>query len=291
MKVLDIISEDAYEHNKTHEVYWRSLKPAQQAEWQNRRVQLEGRARKIYNRLASVMPPEDRSSIKGVPVNVPLHGEMAWAAANDETKIITVDLGAFWDLPDDCLGFVLGHEIGHFVYYRNNPNWWRKRIPPELNRKMEMDADVYGAILAYRLGYDPRKAWLHFTRAEREEAVDAKSRYPSVRQRQSNVAAAIKKDKDERAAAKAAASVPADQQGQQGKQPSPSEPPISDLSQASPATTEPEEMQEPPMSSAAQTDIDHAKHGIEGLLANLNKDPQIAVHMFPGTGGGNTAYA
>lgn len=280
MKVFEII-EDAYSHNKTHEVYWDRLKPEEQAEWKTRKVQLENRARKIYSRLVGLMPQEDRVSIKGVPLNVPLHGEMAWAAADYVSREIVVDLGCFWDLPDDCLGYTIGHEIGHFVYEKKNPGFWRKRIPPALNRQLEMDADVYGAILAYRLGYDPRKAWSNFTRAEREAPANPKyPSYPSVQQRQSNVAAAIKKDKDERAARSQTPAV---------KDAPVQQPPTSDVDQVS--TTKPEEMIDAPLSPAAKIDLSHSIHGIEGLLAILNKDPQIAMQMFPGAGGNDTAYA
>lgn len=290
MKINEIVSEDAYEYNKTHQVYWRSLRPEQQAEWERRRVQLESRARKVYGRLVRLMPAEDTASIKGVPVNVPLHGEMSWAAANWETREITVDLGCFWDLPDDCLGYVLGHEIGHFVYEKKNPGFWRKRIPAQLNRQLEMDADVYGAILAYRVGYNPKLAWSQFTRAEREAPPDPQyPNYPSVRQRQANVAAALKKDKEERdAAAKQKLNVPADQQGQK---PAPTEPSKTEPQQPAVEPQTSTTIPEPPLTPAAKVDLSHAMHGIEVLLQNLAKDPEIATQMFPGSSTGDTALA
>jgi len=296
MKIFEIVSfEDAYSHNDTHEIYWRSMSAEKKALWEQRKVQLEGRSRKIYRRLTSIMPAEDLVAVKGVPVNVPLHGEMAWAAANYQTREIIVDLGCFWDLPDDCLGYVLGHEIGHFVYEKKNPGFWRKRIPDAVNRKLEMDADIYGAILAYRLGYDPKLAWNQFTRAEREAPFDPKyPNYPSVSQRKAAVSTAIKKHKDDQAAAKASAqqaNVPADKQGQV-PQANPDVQPTQEPA-VEPQTTnsKPEVVQDPPLTSAAKVDLSHAKHGIEGLLANLNADPQIALHMFPTNRDSNTALA
>jgi hypothetical protein len=265
------------------------MSPTQQQEWQKRRDQLEARARKIYRRLVQIMPSQEVGAIRGVPLNVPLHGEMSWAAANYKTREITVDLGCFWDLPDDCLGYSIGHEIGHFVYEAKNPKYWQKRIPPSVSKKLELDADVYGALLAYRLGYDPKLAFNIFTREEREAGPSPLDPgYPTVKSRQSNMIGAIKKDKDSRAAAKIAAqepaNVPADQQGNQ---------PSTELPKAEvPPTSKAEPTPDLPLSNAAQVDLAHSKHGIEVLLAMLNQDPQVAIQMFPGSNtDSNTAYA
>lgn len=266
MLIREII-EGAYEYNKTHEVYWRDLSPEQQEQWRRRRGPLEQRARRVYSRLVQLMPPEEARAVRGVPVTVPIHGEMSWAAADYEKRIITVDLGCFWDLPDDCLAYTLGHEIGHFVYESKNPGYWRKRISAARRRQEEIDADIYGALLAYRLGYNPKLAFAHFTRQEQAAPFDPKyPNYPSVSQRRAAKDAAIKKDRDSRA------------------QPPVPEPTV-------PPTTGPETLPEPPLSPAAKDDIDHAQHGIEGLLALLGKDPQVAVAMFPDPGMSTTALA
>lgn len=288
MKIIEIV-EDAYSHYSTDPIYWRNMTPSQQEDWKKRRDQLESRARKIYGRLSQIMPAQELGAIRGVPLNVPLHGEMAWAAANYKTREITVDLGCFWDLPDDCLGYSIGHEIGHFVYELKNPKYWQKRIPPNVSQRLEMDADVYGALLAYRLGYNPKLAFNIFTRQEREAGPDPKDPgYPTVRARQANMLGAIKKDKDSRAAAKTAAqqpaNVPADQQADQ---------PSKEVPQAEvPATSMSEPTPDLPLSDAAKVDLAHSKHGIEVLIAMLNQNPQVAMQMFPGgTTGNDTAYA
>ena len=51
---------------------------------------------------------------------------------------------------------------------------------------------MYGALLAYRLGYDRRKAWDHFTIAYQRAPFDpSQPYYPSVDQRKANVGKAL----------------------------------------------------------------------------------------------------
>ena len=267
------ITEDAYSYYKTDEINWKNFTPEAQAEWKRRQSRLEARSKSVFSRLTKVMPPEELVAVRGVPITVPLFGEMSWAAADYVKRVITVDLGCFWDLPDDCLGYVLGHEIGHFVYENKNPGYWRKKLSAARRRQEEIDADIYGAILAYRVGYNPKLAYNHFTKQEQAAPVDpAYPYYPSVSQRRAASAAAIKRHRDQEAAARAQAAEP----------PKPEPTP-------EPAGKEP--IPDPPLSSTAKDDINHAQHGIEGLLALLGKDPELALHLFPDAGTGGTALA
>jgi hypothetical protein len=165
--------------------------------WEGRALKLQDRVLKIYAQLKTVMPPEERSALNGVQVWVPFDGDYSWATANFNDKKISIDVGCFWDLSNDCIAYTIGHEIGHMVWaYGPQKNWLnpkirKQKVTPEMNRKDEMDADVYGALLAYKLGYDRRKAWDHFTIAMQRQPFRAGDDYPSVAQRKANVEKAI----------------------------------------------------------------------------------------------------
>ena len=166
--------------------------------WEGRGIKLQDRAQRIFNQIKAEMPPAERAALNGVKVWVPLAGDMSRATANYDNREITIDVGCFWDLSDDCLAYVMAHEIGHMVWafgpQKNylNPKTRDQRQSPAQNRKQEMDADVYGALLAHRLGYDRRKAWDHFTIAYQREPFDpSQPYYPSVGQRKTNVEKAL----------------------------------------------------------------------------------------------------
>ncbi len=172
------------------------MKSDELEQWIKRRADLQTRAQKIYSQLLSAMQPNERAAVANVKLDVPLDGEGAWAAANFADKKITLDVGTFWDLSNDCLAYTIGHEIGHMVYERANPGYYKKQVTPAQNRKLEMDADVYGALLAYKLGYNINRAWDHFTEAYQREPFDPKyPEYPSVGQRKSNVNRALSKQR------------------------------------------------------------------------------------------------
>jgi len=171
--------------------------------WEGRAIKLQDRAQRIFNQIKAERPPADRAALNGVKVLVPLTGDMSRAAANFNDGTITIDVGCFWDLSDDCLAYVIAHEIGHMVWafgpQKNwlNPNIRNQKPTPAQNRQEEMDADVYGALLAYRLGYDRRKAWDHFTIAYRRAPFDpSQPYYPSVDQRKTNVEKALQSQPD-----------------------------------------------------------------------------------------------
>jgi len=183
------------------------LTPDEVKLWEPRAVKLQARAQRIYNQIKAEMPPEERSALNGVKVLVPLEGETAWARARFNDREITLDVGTFWDLSDDCLAYTIGHEIGHMVWaFGPQKNWSNPKIKNPLrnlsapqSRQMEMDADVYGALLAYRLGYDRRKAFDHFTIAYQRTPFRSGDTYPSVPQRRDNVEKAIKSQADKAA--------------------------------------------------------------------------------------------
>jgi len=75
-----------------------------------------------------------RPGTQGVPKGVP-YGQ------------IILETTVFWDAPNDTLAFILGHECGHIImlhklYGSNNP------------RNNEQEADMIGAFLAQKIGYN-----------------------------------------------------------------------------------------------------------------------------------------
>lgn len=182
------------------------MTPAELAQWKARAAKLLGRANAIYARLKTVMPPEDLGAVGAVKITVPITGEANWAAASFDDKIISFDVGCFWDLSDDCIAYTLGHEMGHMVWAfgpkKNWPKLRNQKATPAQRRQDELDADVYGCRLAMDLGYDRRKAFDNFTVAYQREPFDPTvPYYPSVAQRK----AAMEKDIKNRADAAAQA--------------------------------------------------------------------------------------
>jgi hypothetical protein len=165
--------------------------------WKGRSANLLTRANAIFAKLKTVMPPEDVSAVNGVKIQVPLTGNLNWASASFDDKIIEFDVGCFWDLSNDCIAYVLGHEMGHMVWAYGPKKMWPKsrgqKQTAQQRRQDELDADVYGCRLAMQLGYDRRKAFEHFTLAYQREAFDPSvPYYPSVGQRKANIEKDVK---------------------------------------------------------------------------------------------------
>ena len=183
------------------------------AQWKARAAKLGTRCQSIYAKLKTVMPPEDAGALNGVRITVPVTGEGAWASASFDDKTISFDVGCFWDLSDDCIAYVLGHEMGHMVWaFGPKKNWPKLRgqkVTPAQRRQEEMDADVYGLRLAMQLGYDRRKAFEHFTLAYQREPFDPSiPYYPSVGQRKANIEKDVKSRADAAAQAQQKAPEP-----------------------------------------------------------------------------------
>jgi hypothetical protein len=201
------------------------------------------------------MLPEDAGAVNGVKITVPVTGEGAWAAASYDDKIISFDVGCFWDLSDDCIAYVLGHEIGHMVWaFGPKKNWPKTRgqkVTPAQRRQEEMDADVYGCRLAMQLGYDRRKAFEHFTLAFQREPFDPSiPYYPSVGQRKANI------EKDVKSRADAAA------QAQQ--------------KDVEPQQQEPAPQQPNPDMAEKNAWLGHIMNGMRKFEVALSKNPDIA---------------
>jgi hypothetical protein len=234
------------------------MSPKEFAMWADRATKLNLRVKRIYARILTVMPPEDKLAMSGVKIFVPFEGEYSIGLAVFDDKIIRIDVGCFWDLSDDCLAYVIGHEIGHMVWaFGPKKNWSKlrgvKRTPAQ-RRQEEYDADVYGALLAHELGYDRRKAFDQFTIAEHREPFDPSyPNYPSVTQRKSNIDKALAQKKQEKNAA---------QQSTQPLVPEPSPAP------QEPTTPSPEKVEKDAW-------LHHIMNGMQKFEVALSQDPNI----------------
>jgi hypothetical protein len=253
--LLKVNADTHYKTSKADQIFW---KPEDFKLWEDRAAKLRIRVQRIYAKLQTVMPQEDKSALSGVKVIVPLTGDMSWASARYDDRIISMDLGCFWDLSDDAIAYTLGHEIGHMVWALGPKKNWEKdkkrgltRRPAPENRRLEMDADVYGALLAYQLGYDRRRAWDNFTIAYQREPWDPRNpEYPSVGQRKANMDRAIAQDRQRRQ----------QQQAQPSVEPTPTAP-------------------ETPSSLKIEKDawLRHIMNGMQKFDVALTKDPEISL--------------
>ena len=114
-------------------------------DWQQKKTALEARCRAIYNRLVKVADPKLAQRLSQVKIEV---STSPFGPAYSFTDLISIDITAFWDAPDDALAFVIGHEMGHIVGNHLHSK------SSSANRQQELDADRYGISLAQKLGYN-----------------------------------------------------------------------------------------------------------------------------------------
>ena len=202
-----------YESERDEGKEWDKLPLEIKLKWTQRQRALQARAGRIYQRMVAAMEAQDQPSVKGYKLVVPIRVALYQIAYNSyDDKEIALDLGTFWDMSDDSIAYVIGHELGHSVWYgrkryKPHDDW---ATPAKKLRKVqeELDCDTYGAQLAYKLGYDPRHALQEFDAEGRSWRYDPKvtgqNYYPDYRMRQANLKKAIAQAKADQDAAKAA---------------------------------------------------------------------------------------
>ena len=163
---------------------WKRLKPEELQIWKQRQSSLYNRATAILYRLKSKMGNDIKYAKNAKIVIHSDHTVYAWAQVRDNHEI-EMDLPIFWDLSDDCIAYVLGHELGHIVVNGRNSTNIERRKSDTQSRKEEMACDIYGAKLAYGLGYDPKKAFDMFSRQIKD--VGTEGNYPGYSDRITNV--------------------------------------------------------------------------------------------------------
>ena len=165
---------------------WQRLNSKEMSLWKQRQVNLLQRANNIFTGLKGLMNKKDLPYVNRARIVVHTdRGIYSWAQVGDDGWI-EIDLASFWDLSNDCLAYVIAHEMGHIVINgRRGTKIERYRTAAE-RHKEEMAADVYGAKLAYDLGYDPRKAFEMLSDEEKALKSDPGT-HPSYSDRKSNV--------------------------------------------------------------------------------------------------------
>lgn len=263
MRIREILSEETPTSFKTAPVLQSRIRPMSaqdRAMWVARGQKLTQRLQNIYAVLIKMMAQEDQKMIQGVPVSAPMDVDVLAYAHTNVTKLankgIEFDIGTFWNMTDSCIAYTLAHEIGHVIQERSgSATSYKNRNRPgvtdkqkiQLNRKMELDADAYGAVLAYKCGYNANEARAFLSRAQLQEPEDPQADYPSWNSRQVANAKTVKNYSDQW---RSEVEPEMDMHFQQSLQRGPS----------------PE----------AKEDIQHALHGISQLNAVLAAMPELA---------------
>jgi len=148
--------------------------------WKPRKVELKNRCYAILKLFAdsSVKThPDWTKVIQQIKVEVTL-GDSSFRQGNPARTNVSVstrngkiiginsnqiilEATVFWDAPNDTLAFILGHECGHLVMKH-------AISPPDKGKDNEMEADLIGANLAKKIGYDRASffQFLHNAKAE-----------------------------------------------------------------------------------------------------------------------------
>lgn len=125
--------------------------------WDKRWRDLTARANRVAKRLYSVATPDQLKMFRGIEIVVDQTSKSATYSLKD--RQIVLDLSIYWDLSDDTIAYSIGHELGHAYFehggYSNNAT--------HDNHKQELLADAFGAKLAFKAGYDPRKCFSDFS--------------------------------------------------------------------------------------------------------------------------------
>jgi len=141
----------------------KELSPEQiQQIWKPRMVELEARCYQILKSFVQAQP-EYKQVIEKIKINTTLGDSVFHQgnAANSRTSSrvvngkpvgipagqIGLETTVFWDAPNDTLAFILGHECGHIIMNHGFS-------PASKARDNEQEADMIGASLAKKIGYN-----------------------------------------------------------------------------------------------------------------------------------------
>lgn len=144
-------------------------------------TKLEKRMAPIFQKLVAASGPDAPLLSK-----VKLSAESVFGSAEADPfgdgKII-LDVTVFYDLPDDALAYTIAHEMGHLALKHK----FGKNVSVQTARQYELQADVYGAKLAYKCGYDPKQAFAEMTAAEKRARAKPTATHPDYQTRKTHV--------------------------------------------------------------------------------------------------------
>lgn len=178
--------------------HWAALDPKTKQTWLTRRAKLLQRSQAILAKLLGKVGEDNLKFFKNTKILVPVEVSLPDIATTDiSNKTIQLDLGTFWDLTDDTIAYVIGHELGHIYLegaikqYQFGRGGMQTAALKRKHVEYELACDAYGAKLAYSLGYNPKKALDQFGPQGRSWRYDPKepeySYYPDYKMRKSNI--------------------------------------------------------------------------------------------------------
>lgn len=144
-------------------------------------TKLEKRMAPIFQKLVSASGP-DAALLSKVRLSAESVFGSAEADPFGDGKII-LDVTVFYDLPDDALAYTIAHEMGHLALKHK----FGKNTNTQTARQYELQADVYGAKLAYKCGYDPKQAFAEMTAAEKKARAQSTATHPDYQTRKTHV--------------------------------------------------------------------------------------------------------
>ena len=158
---------------------WKSPKDFGYDKWEAEGKKLMARCQPIIKKLLAAAGPDGQVISKVTTSYAVVPGQaMAFGDGN-----VVFDPAIYYDLSDDTLAYVLGHEMGHIAL--NHKGY--KGIPTKVTRQNELDADVYGGKLAFKAGYSPKRAFDDMSQAAKEAKVKAKDTHPDYKTRVKNL--------------------------------------------------------------------------------------------------------
>lgn len=144
-------------------------------------TKLEKRMAPIFQKLVAASGP-DAPLLSKVKISAESVFGNAEADSFGDGKII-LDVTVFYDLPDDALAYTIAHEMGHLALKHK----FGKNVSVQTARQYELQADVYGAKLAYKCGYDPKQAFAEMTAAEKKTRAQSTATHPDYQTRKTHV--------------------------------------------------------------------------------------------------------
>lgn len=142
---------------------------------------LEKRMGLIFQKLVAASGPDAQllSKVRYSAESTPYYAE---ADSFGDGKII-LDVSVYYDLPDAAIAYTMAHEMGHLVLKHR----FSKHTSIQTHRQAELQADVYGAKLAYKCGYDPKQAYAEMNAAEKRARAQPDDTHPSYQDRKTHV--------------------------------------------------------------------------------------------------------
>jgi predicted SprT family Zn-dependent metalloprotease len=118
--------------------------------------------------------------------------EMASIVGNLNDAVIYLDVSVFYDLSDDAIAAVIGHELGHLVYGDTNKGY--SKTNTRTNHLKELRADVYGVQLMIAAGYNPARAMDRLNDQDQKIYNTPSDTHPTTDQRKQNLNKVLKQN-------------------------------------------------------------------------------------------------